>query len=184
MKIYTKRGDDGTTGLYGGARVSKASHRIESYGTVDELNSVLGVARASAPAPRTDAILDALQHQLFVLGADLATEQTRDTARTVRIGAHDIAMLEQWIDELDGTLPALQQFILPGGAICAAQLHVARTVCRRAERCTVVLARDEQIGTAPVMYLNRLSDLLFVMARYENAQKMVPDVAWNPRETG
>lgn len=181
MKIYTKRGDDGTTGLFGGTRVAKSARRIDAYGTVDELNSVIGVVRAESPSPRTEAMLDVIQHQLFVLGADLATEMgAKDEARVQRIGEQETRVLEACIDEIDAQLPPLQVFILPGGTKSAAQLHVARTVCRRAERSVVLLAAETTIGPGPVAYLNRLSDLLFVLARFENAQRNVRDVEWKP----
>lgn len=180
MKIYTKGGDDGTTGLFGGGRVPKTSLRIEAYGTVDELNSVIGFVRTMSPVPRTNAILGAIQLTLFTLGADLATALRADKPADIkRVTDDDIKMMESWIDEIDGQLQPLRVFILPGGSITAAQLHVARTVCRRTERCTVALAEVEDVGTAPVIFLNRLSDLLFVLARFENAQRNIAEDEWH-----
>ena len=181
MKIYTKTGDDGTTGLFGGARVSKDAVRIESYGTVDELNSVIGLARCGNSDKRADDILLGLQNDLFNLGADLATPLTVKNDYIVRIRKDDIERLEQWIDELDAELPPLTNFILPGGHVSAAYLHLARNVCRRAERLTVRLSRDEPVGEHALVYLNRLSDLLFVMARWVNHRHGSEEIKWEKR---
>lgn len=188
MKIYTRTGDDGTTGLFGGGRVSKADLRVEAYGSVDELNSVLGVARAQLSerelgGSRLDALLAALQNELFVLGADLATPRSdKDRALIERIDDEAIARLESQIDELEADLSPLTAFILPGGSLPAATLHLARTVCRRAERVAVA-AQGEGVALGPcaVRYLNRVSDLLFVMARWANHAQGVSDVPWRPR---
>jgi cob(I)alamin adenosyltransferase len=179
MKIYTKTGDGGDTGLFGGPRVSKDAPRIEAYGTVDELNSVLGMARAAGLAIEFDAPLGQIQNDLFALGAQLATPNppAHDTAL---IGPGQIAALEAAIDHLEAGLEPLKQFILPGGAPAAALLHFARTVCRRAERRLVTLSHDSAtpIDGLLVVYLNRLSDLLFVMARAVNRAAGSPDVPW------
>jgi len=182
MKIYTKTGDSGETGLWGGLRIAKDAARVQAYGTVDECNATIGVARASGLEAGLDAILAHIQDQLFVVGADLATPG--ESANVPRIGIEEIAFLEQSIDALEEQLEPLKQFILPGGTPAAAQLHLARTVCRRAERCVVSLARQEQALNEQVgMYLNRLSDCLFVLARAANARAGVADVPWNsPRQ--
>jgi cob(I)alamin adenosyltransferase len=178
MKIYTKTGDAGETGLWGGQRVSKDSARVQAYGTVDECNAAIGVARASGVEAGLDAILARIQDQLFVVGADLATPGA--AANIPRVGPEEIAFLERSIDALEEHLEPLKQFILPGGTPAAAQLHLARTICRRAERWVVALSREapapnEQVG----VYLNRLSDCLFVLARAANARAGVPDTPWN-----
>ncbi len=177
MKIYTKRGDDGSTSLFGGTRVPKNTLRIECYGTVDEMNSALGGARAAGLAPEVDTVAAALQPLLFVLGGDLATPRDARAAVT-RITAADTERLEHWIDAADATLPPLKAFILPGGTLGASFIHLARTVCRRAERATVALAATEEIGPEVVRFLNRLSDLFFVIARQENALKGVRETEW------
>jgi cob(I)alamin adenosyltransferase len=179
MKIYTKTGDDGGTGLFGGARVGKDDLRIEAYGTVDELNSVLGWARAvGLPADIDDCIMR-IQNELFAVGAELATPDPA-THGTNWTGAEHIAALEQAIDRLEKPLAPLRQFILPGGTPAAAALHVARTVCRRAERRVVTLSREgpPAIRGSIVVYLNRLGDLLFVLARAVNHAAGQPDVIW------
>ena len=173
-KIYTRTGDDGTTGLVGGKRVSKHSPRIWAYGTVDELNSAVGLARAFKPDKKTDAILAGIQNDLFNLGAELATlGRSR-----IRIEPARITALEKLMDELTPKLGPLREFILPGGSPVAAQLHVARTICRRAERFCVRLAREDRIGATVVPYLNRLSDALFVLARWANKKQGVKEVCW------
>ncbi len=182
-RIYTRSGDTGETGLFGGQRLSKDDLRVEAYGTVDELNAVLGVVRAQGPEAEVDALLFSLQNDLFLLGADLATPAAEDTHKgriTVeRVEAERTARLEQAIDRYEAALPPLTQFILPGGHPVAAALHVGRVVCRRAERRCVALARaTEDINPEIVRYLNRLSDLLFVLARYANHHNGVPDVVW------
>lgn len=182
MKIYTKTGDDGTTGLYGGARVPKASSRVEAYGTVDELNSLVGVARATQLSNDADAVLGAVQKDLFVLGAELAcvAGKEKNLGMTL-VGSADGVRLEKAIDAAEEGLAPLKTFVLPGGTPQAAALHHARTVCRRAER--MVLAMSE--GTARsdvVVYLNRLGDLLFVLARRANQLAGVPDVPWTPQK--
>jgi cob(I)alamin adenosyltransferase len=179
MKIYTKTGDRGDTCLFGGPRVSKDAPRIEAYGTVDELNSVLGMVRAEGVAAEFDALLAQMQNELFALGAQLATPDPA-AHQTAMIGAAQIQGLEQAIDRFERDLEPLQQFILPGGTPAAAALHFARTICRRAERRLVTLAHQstEPIAGELVIYLNRLSDLLFVMARAVNRQAGCADVPW------
>jgi cob(I)alamin adenosyltransferase len=187
-QIYTRTGDKGETGLFGGERVGKDDLRVEAYGTVDELNAALGVARAQSPEPELDAILSALQTELFVLGADLATPEEKDRSKgrihIERIGAERTVRLETWIDRFEQELPPLTRFILPGGHPVAATLHLARTICRRAERCSVHLSRQESeaetLNLEILRYLNRLSDLLFVLARLANHRAGVSDVLWNP----
>lgn len=181
MKIYTKTGDDGTTSLFSGGRVTKTHLRVEAYGTVDELNSVLGVARAHHPHERTDAWLARVQRQLFHLGADLATPLDTKADWVVRMDAETVRWLETAIDEMTAELPALQNFILPGGSPAAAQIHVARTVCRRAERLVIGLEEEETIGEQVRMYLNRLSDFLFTLARWENMQAGIAEDKWSTR---
>lgn len=181
MKIYTKTGDDGTTALFGAGRVRKDSQRIEAYGTVDELNSTIGVARAVDTGGSRDDQLSDIQSTLFVLGADLAMPRTVSSNVSVpRIGPQDVERLEHAIDAAEEGLPALRNFILPAGSPLAAALHVSRTVCRRAERLLVSLAASEEIGPFDIMYLNRLSDLLFVLARRANMLSGTPDVEWKP----
>lgn len=179
MKIYTKTGDLGDTGLFGGPRVRKDAPRIEAYGTVDELNSVLGLARAAGLDNDLDALVGQIQNELFALGAQLATPDPA-AHNTALVGPREIAALEQAIDRLEQGLAPLKQFILPGGTPAAAQLHFARTVCRRAERRLVTLTDQstEPIAADIVVYLNRLSDLLFVMARSVNRAAGHPDVPW------
>ncbi len=181
MKIYTKKGDQGTTSLFGGAKISKHSLRIHAYGTVDELNSVLGIVLTHTVSKTGETILKELQNQLFVLGADLATLPSKKT-KIERIGNKEIDQLEQWIDELDEQLPALTSFILPGGAPAGATLHLARTVCRRAERHTVALKKEDPISDEALIYLNRLSDLLFVLARFENQQAEETETKWTSKK--
>jgi cob(I)alamin adenosyltransferase len=180
VKIYTKTGDDGTTGLFGGARVAKASKRVEAYGTVDELNAVIGVARASGLEAVTDAVLAKVQVDLFTLGAELATVPGReDKLAMTLISAADAERLERAIDDAEVGLPALKNFVLPGGSAQAAALHLARTVARRAERAVLALD-DAKPRSEVVIYLNRLSDLLFTLARRANAHAGVEDVPWTP----
>jgi cob(I)alamin adenosyltransferase len=181
-KVYTRTGDDGTTGLGGGQRVGKDTPRIEAYGTVDELNSVIGVALAAGVNEAIAEPLRGIQNELFHLGSDLCILEEDKTRRPVpRIEERHVVALEGLMDRLSEELSPLENFILPGGAPGAAQLHVARTVCRRAERLLVALARTEAVGEWTVRYLNRLSDALFIMARHENKHRGVPDVLWNSR---
>ena len=181
-RIYTKTGDDGTTGLGGGQRVPKDDLRIEAFGAVDELNSALGVALATGLDPALAGALTRIQNELFHLGSDLCILE-EDKARTPVpvVEERHVLALEALLDRLTDELGPLQNFILPGGSPGAAQLHVARSWCRRAERAVVALSRREPVGPWTVRYLNRLSDALFVMARQENRHRGVPDVLWDSR---
>ena len=180
MKIYTKTGDDGTTGLFGGGRVKKASTRVEAYGTVDELNATLGLARAAKLDPFADGVLAQTQVDLFTLGAELATVPGKEEKLSMRLlDADDSARLEHAIDDAETELPPLATFVLPGGSPQAAALHFSRTVCRRAERAVLAID-DAQPRTELVIYLNRLSDLLFTLARHANLKANVADVPWAP----
>ena len=182
MKIYTRTGDNGTTGLFGGQRVSKDSERVEAYGTVDELNALLGVVLLALDDHQLRERIVQLQNDLFVLGADLATpRETKASARVPRMTAEDAARLEAWIDEADGELEPMRSFILPGGSPGAAHLHWARTVCRRAERRVITLEHGEAINEQIRVYLNRLSDLLFVWARLVNQRLGIADQPWVAR---
>jgi cob(I)alamin adenosyltransferase len=182
MKIYTKTGDDGRTGLFGGARVLKDDAQVEAYGSVDETNACLGVARAAGLSPDIDAALERIQAQLFVLGAELATPADhRSRLRLPLLDAADVTTLEREIDRLEAGLPALTSFVLPAGTAAASALHHARTVCRRAERRVVAVQSSAELRSELVIYLNRLSDLLFVLARKANAAAGVEDVPWAPR---
>jgi cob(I)alamin adenosyltransferase len=183
-RIYTRSGDTGDTGLFGGQRVSKDHPRIEAYGTVDELNAALGLARAQTPDAEMDALLAAVQRDLFTLGSDLATPDDASTRKgkivIERLTPADTERLEQEIDRYQERLPPLTAFILPGGSPLAAALHLARVVCRRAERRCVELSRQEAVNPGALRYLNRLSDLLFVLARAANHRQGVSDVLWKP----
>ena len=178
MKVYTRTGDDGTTGLGSGKRIPKDALRLDAYGSVDELNSVIGVALGSGLVAPLPELLQRIQGELFVLGADLSVPEEDKKERSLRLDESLVARLESEIDQLSESLAPLTNFILPGGSSGAAHLHVARTVCRRAERLAVSLAREEEIGTACIRYLNRLSDALFVMARFENHGRGLEDVPW------
>ena len=182
-KLYTRRGDEGETSLGGGQRVSKDSLRVAAYGTVDELNASLGVCLAVGLAPRLDALLRPIQNELFHLGADLSFPEDYKAKHTEhplpQIEARHLTRLEQMIDEFNAELGPLENFVLPGGSLGAAQLHVARTVCRRAERDVVSLAQQEPVGAFALRYLNRLSDVLFVLARFENRERGVAEPLWD-----
>jgi len=181
MKLYTKTGDDGTTGLFGGARVPKASSRVDAYGTVDETNAAIGVARAARLDPKADAVLAHVQGDLFVLGAELACVPGRESKLSMELlGDVEIERVERAIDEADAACPPLKAFVLPAGSPQAAALHLARTICRRAER-NVLSIDDAAPRRELVVYLNRLSDLLFALARHANVVTHVPDVPWHPR---
>ncbi|PDW01578.1 cob(I)yrinic acid a,c-diamide adenosyltransferase [Candidatus Viridilinea mediisalina] len=181
MKIYTRTGDEGQTGLFGGQRVAKDALRVHAYGTADECNAAVGLARAAGVDAELDALLAQVQNQLFVVGADLATPG--ESSHIPRVTAEETRVLEEAIDTLEATLEPLKQFILPGGTVAAAQLHLARTVCRRAERWAVSLAQEEPLNNEVLGYLNRLSDFLFVAARVANARAGSPDVPWvSPRQ--
>lgn len=183
MKIYTKTGDKGDTGLFGGGRVGKDHPRVEAYGEVDELNAVLGFARSIELMPRIDEVIAPVQRDLFAIGALLATpnrEKMREQLAKARIDEDRIRELEQAIDDAERELDPLRSFILPGGTPKAAALHVARTVCRRAERRVVHLQHEdpESVPQLAVIYLNRLSDLLFTMARLANKRAGAGEVTW------
>jgi cob(I)alamin adenosyltransferase len=181
-RIYTRSGDDGTTGLGGGQRVPKDAARIAAYGTVDELNSAIGVALAGGLDQAIAAPLTRIQHELFNVGSDLCLlEEDKQKLEVPRIEARHVTALEQLMDELTAELGPLENFILPGGTPGAAALHLARTICRRAERRVVTLERAEAVGEHVRVYLNRLSDLLFVMARWENHARGAQDVYWDSR---
>jgi cob(I)alamin adenosyltransferase len=186
MKIYTKFGDRGQTALFDGTKVPKDHLRIETYGTVDELNSWLGVVMATLGGEgELVELLMKLQRQLFVLGSDLATPMgSKNESKVTRVSAREVRFLEEQIDMATGKLPALRAFILPGGTLAAAQLHVARTVCRRAERCLVALmgAEGGQGFEQALVYLNRMSDLLFTLARVANQVGGRGDVEWHAED--
>lgn len=181
MKIYTKTGDDGETSLFAGGRVRKDHIRVECYGTVDELNSFLGLARTH-PMPAVATLwLERVQNELFVIGSDLATPMDAHPTWLVRLGADPVTALEKAIDWMDERLEPLQAFILPGGTPAAAVIHVARTVCRRAERIAVMLAAESPVNPEVIRYLNRLSDFLFVLARYLNKEANESETRWTVR---
>ena len=179
MKIYTRTGDEGETGLFGGQRIGKNDLRVKAYGEVDELNALLGLAEARIMDNRASLIMRAVQSDLFTLGADLATPKGVKKAPT-RLKAERSKRLEEHIDRLDSDLPELTSFILPGGTEAAATVQVCRTVCRRAERSVVDLGEVEEINTAIVVYLNRLSDFLFVLARFLNHEAGAEEPRWQP----
>lgn len=179
--IYTKTGDSGETGLFGGGRVGKDDPRVEAYGEVDELNASLGLARSLKLDPELDPLVQSIQEQLFTLGAVLATPAgTRAEQQIPKLRSEWVQAMEQAIDRLEPTLPPMASFILPGGTPAASALHVARTVCRRAERRVVPFVRSGKVDMLAVVYLNRLSDLLFMMARWENHRAGVVDTKWTP----
>ncbi len=182
MKIYTKTGDKGDTGLFGGERVSKASDRIDTYGTVDELNSFIGLAVTEVLDSEVKELLIKIQNQLFVLGSDLATpiNEKNDKLKIQRVTTKFYEDIEAAIDYFDARLEALQNFILPGGSKSASLLHVCRTISRRAERKAVALNDKVKIGDNIIIFLNRLSDLFFVLARYENKCSKIHDIKWTP----
>jgi cob(I)alamin adenosyltransferase len=173
MKAYSGTGDKGETSLYGGTRVEKADPRVEAYGAIDELNSQLGVARAHIKTKKLDQILKNIQRDLWILGGDLASELV--TANVPRISKEQLDRLESVTDELNSGLPRLRRFILPGGSVPGAELHVARAVCRRAERRIVTLSKIESINPDLLPYINRLSSFLFVLARAVNKMQRVPE---------
>jgi len=184
-RIYTKAGDKGQTSLVGGQRVSKDALRIECYGTVDELNAFVGMACVSAKVELSPLalILRRVQHELFNLGSILATLPENVHPKQPRVTQVEIQQLESEIDSMNAHLPPLRSFVLPGGSRLNTELHVCRTVCRRAERIAVRLARDEQIPAEVVQYLNRLSDAFFVWSRWANQQLGAPEVLWEPNES-
>ncbi|MFQ5408118.1 MAG: cob(I)yrinic acid a,c-diamide adenosyltransferase [Anaerolineales bacterium] len=178
--IYTGKGDDGTTALGSGARISKDSLRVAAYGTTDELNSVIGMALAHGLSEKLTEVLPGIQNELFHAGSDLCfTEDEKGELTIPQLEARHVLALEALISELREAVGLLDNFILPGGSAGAAHLHLARTVCRRAEREVVALAREESVGEYVLPYLNRLSDALFVMARYENKVRGIAEPLWN-----
>ena len=178
MKIYTKTGDTGETGLYGGTRVPKNAMRVETCGTVDELNACIGFVRSQIQDAEINATLHRIQNELFDIGADLATLDAHPKAASLRIPSTLTPKLEKEIDRFEEQLPSLKNFILPGGSAGGAAVHLARTVCRRAERCVVSLAKGEKVNPEVLIYLNRLSDLLFVLARTVNHRSGEPEPLW------
>ena len=188
MKIYTKTGDKGTTALYGGSRVSKASARVESYGNIDELNSFIGLAKSEITDEKVLNQLKKIQFDLFTLGSESATPTDKLTLAngksrlTLMISETEIEELENWMDEYETQLEPLQYFILPGGGKSATALHVCRTVCRRAERSLVFLNESEEVRPELIKYLNRLSDYLFVLARYVSKLNKEKEEYWNPND--
>ena len=191
MKIYTKTGDDGTTGLFGGTRVSKHHIRINSYGTVDELNSWVGMLRDQGLEERDDQILLKIQNHLFTMGAMLATDPEKaklksgkDRLNIPLLLKEDVQMLEDEIDSMNKALPPMTHFILPGGHPVVSTCHIARTVCRRAERMTSLLHEQEAVEEHILSYINRLSDYLFVLARKLSAQLNVDEIKWMPEKNG
>lgn len=192
-RVYTRGGDTGETSLVGGQRIAKDSIRIESYGTVDELNAILGLVRTAnreaagkarkADRDRLDSVLDQIQNELFNLGSDLATLPRDRHPKQPVIEPRHVASLERTIDELNAGLPELNSFVLPGGGWVSAFLHQARTVCRRAERLVTTLARQEAVGDQALVYLNRLSDLLFVLGRWAAKTRKETEPLWHPERT-
>jgi cob(I)alamin adenosyltransferase len=182
MKIYTKGGDKGETGLHGGMRVSKDIGRIEAYGTIDELNSFIGLAATEINDQKVRSVLDKIQNYLFVLGADLSSPEIEANKKKniPRITEEHCNDLEKEIDFYDSLNDELRNFIIPGGDKGASLLHVCRTICRRGERKVVSLNKEEKIGNNIIIFLNRLSDLFFVLARYQNKISGVPDIKWIP----
>ena len=182
MKIYTKTGDKGETSLFGGERVSKNSARLEAYGTIDELNAFIGLAAAESKSDKVKSVLLDLQSKLFVVGADLATPDTEKNKKLkiARTPAEFYKEAEKQIDDFESELEELKNFILPGGTKSAAYLHVCRTIARRAERVVVALNNEVKLGENIIIFLNRLSDLFFVLARYENKVSNTPDTPWKP----
>ena len=188
-RIYTKRGDTGQTSLAGGQRVPKDSARIDAYGTVDELNAFTGIAVVSCEEARDPrlapllAILRRVQHELFNLGSILATLPADVHPKQARITAAEVLQLEREIDAMNADLPSLRSFVLPGGTRLNADLHVTRTVCRRAERLLIALARSEEIPPETIQYLNRLSDAMFVWSRWVNHITDAPEILWEPNKS-
>jgi cob(I)alamin adenosyltransferase len=180
MKIYTKTGDKGKTSLFGGKRVWKDDLRIKAYGDVDELNSILGLALSEIKNKELKKVLSVIQNELFILGSDLASpiEKKNNKFQIPRVDSSKISKLENLIDEFDSQLPPIKNFILPGGLKSASILHLARTVCRRAEREVISLAKIDKINSEIKVYLNRLSDLLFVLARFDNFSSHHPEIEW------
>jgi len=181
MKIYTKTGDKGQTSLIGGTRVSKADLRIDTYGTVDELNCYIGLVRDLNTDEKRRALLKEIQDRLFTIGSNLAAEPEQQKKAIPDLKNEDIALLEQAIDEMDATLPPLRHFVLPGGHTSVAFCHVARAVCRRTERLVIALAQQTEVHPMIVPYLNRLSDYLFILSRKMAQELGIEEIKWLPR---
>jgi cob(I)alamin adenosyltransferase len=181
MKIYTKTGDQGTTALFGGKRVSKSELKIETYGTVDELNSWIGVLRDQPVNEKRNDFLISVQDRLFTAGSILATEAGNTKVKIPLMSEEDVHLLEKEIDLMDSELPSMKSFILPGGHQSVSFCHVARTVCRRAERLTIALSAKEPVGPIVIQYLNRLSDYLFVLARKMGTELNIRETSWKPK---
>lgn len=181
MKIYTKTGDTGSTSLFGGKRVSKAHHRIEAYGTVDEFNAFIGLLRDQEINQKRNEFLKEVQDRLFTIGATLATEPGKENLKRPDIHPEDLETLENEIDAMEATLPTLRNFILPGGHQSVSFCHLARTVCRRTERCVIALMELEFVDEIIIKYLNRLSDYLFVLGRLMAQELGTEEVTWKPR---
>ena len=181
MKIYTKTGDQGITSLLGGVRVPKSDLRIDAYGTLDELNSYVGLLRDQEVNKKRSELLKSIQDRLFTIGADLATVPGKDKVKKPDLHPEDVEVLEKEMDAMDAELPMLTSFILPGGHTAVSFCHLARTVCRRSERIVVELASEEQVAELIIQYLNRLSDFLFVLGRKMAQELEVEEVTWKPR---
>lgn len=181
MKIYTKTGDQGTTALFGGKRLSKADPRIETYGTVDELNSYIGLVRDQDVNEKRKHVLIEIQDRLFTVGSILATEPGNDKVKLPELSEPDIEFLEKQIDAMEDELPSMRSFVLPGGHPSVSQCHIARTVCRRAERLTISLSSREKVRPVIIKYLNRLSDYLFVLSRKMSHELGAEETPWKPR---
>jgi cob(I)alamin adenosyltransferase len=181
MKIYTKKGDTGTTGLIGGTRVSKSSLRIESYGTIDELNSYIGVVRDQSIYQKYSTQLIEIQDRLFTIGSSLASDPEKSNMKIPDLHESDIQLLESWMDEMDAGLPEMRFFVLPGGHPAVSFCHVARCVCRRAERIIVDLSQNEFVAPLVISYMNRLSDYLFVLSRQLAKDTNAQEQPWKPR---
>lgn len=181
MKIYTKTGDKGTTALFGGQRVSKAHLRIETYGTVDELNAYIGLVRDQEVNHKRKSLLVEVQDRLFTIGSILATEPGNTKVKIPALHADDILLLEKEIDAMDAELPPMRFFVLPGGHTAVSFCHVARTVCRRAERLVVALGEQETVDPMVIQYINRLSDYLFQLSRKMSHELNAEETAWKPR---
>ena len=181
MKIYTRTGDDGTTGLIGGSRVKKYNIRLEAYGTIDELNSYFGLIRSMQTDQHTDNILEIIQNKLFVIGANLATDESISLIKKqLPCKLTDIELLEMEMDQMNESLPELRNFILPGGCQASSFCHVARTVCRRAERHIVELCENKEVDPNLIKFVNRLSDYLFVLSRKINLDQNAREILWSP----
>jgi cob(I)alamin adenosyltransferase len=181
MKIYTRTGDDGTTGLIGGSRVKKHNIRLEAYGTIDELNSYIGLIRSMQTDEHADKVLEIIQNKLFVIGANLATEDTITLVKQqLPCKKTDVELLEMEMDAMNSVLPELRNFILPGGCQASSFCHVARTVCRRAERRIVELSETNEVDPVLIKFVNRLSDYLFVLSRKVTLDQKAPEILWSP----